>query len=331
MKDITFANSEYFYLLLALPLIIFWYWKKNRTSTPELQFSGIEGLRAVKKTLKIRFRHSLFVFRILSLAGIITALARPQSTLNWHDVTTEGIDIVICLDISGSMLAEDFKPNRLEACKKIAMEFIDGRPDDRMGLVIFSGESFTQCPLTIDHSVLKNLFGSIKSGMIEDGTAIGSAIITSLNRLRQSKAKSKVIVLLTDGRNNAGNISPETAAHAAKALGVKIYTIGAGTKGLAPYPVQDFFGNKAYQPIKIDIDDEMLATIANITAGEYFRATDTESLKEIYKRIDRMEKTPIEETGFAEYKELFVNFLIIGFGFLILEIVLGNTILRRIP
>ena len=234
------------------------------------------------------------------------------------------------------MLAEDFKfaghrQNRLYVVKRVVEDFIRVRHNDRIGITAFAARAYTVCPLTLDYNWIVNNLNRIQIGMVEDGTAIGSAIVTSLNRLRQSKAKGKVLILLTDGRNNTGSISPQTAAYAAKALDVKIYTVGAGTKGLAPYPAEDFFGNKVYQPMRVDIDDQMLTTVAEITGGSYFRAQDTESLKQIYANIDKMEKTPIEETGYTEYKEIFPKFLLIGLGILVSEVILSQTLLRKIP
>ena len=309
----------------------------RRKTAAYFKFSSIDSIKAAnKKRLFFFNRQSLLILRAIVVVYILFALARPQVPVQKEKITSEGIDIILATDTSTSMLAEDFtfagqRQNRLYVVKRVVEDFIKVRHNDRIGIIAFAGRAYTVSPLTLDYNWLINNLDRIRIGMVEDGTAIGSAIITSLNRLRQSKAKSKVIILLTDGRNNAGNISPQTAAHAASALGVKIYTVGAGTKGLAPYPVEDFFGNKAYQPIKIDIDDQMLTRIAKVTAGEYFRATDTESLKNIYKNIDRMEKTPIEETGFTEYKELFPNVLLAGLGILMLEIILSQTLLRKIP
>jgi Ca-activated chloride channel family protein len=267
---------------------------------------------------------------------IIFALARPQSPLEESKIQTKGIDIVLALDVSTSMLAEDFtlggkRQNRLAVVKDVVKDFIKGRQNDRIGMVAFAARAYTVCPLTLDYGWLFENLERVKIGMVEDGTAIGSGLSSALNRLQDTRAKSKVIILLTEGRNNAGKISPLTAAEAAKALKVKVYTIGAGTRGLAPYPVKDFFGNKIYQPIKIDLDEETLTRIALKTEAKYFRATDTKSLREIYKEIDKLEKTPIEEKGYLEYKELFSTFLISGLGLLFLEIILNNTILRKIP
>ena len=328
-----FLNFQVLFLILFLPL---WFLFLTRRKTGAyFKFSSTNVIKSAKKNTFFG-RWVLTVLRVGAAALVIIALARPQAAVEKESSTTEGIDIVLALDVSTSMLAEDFtfggqRQNRLYVVKRAVEDFIKGRHNDRIGMIAFAGRPYTVCPLTLDYNWLINNLERVKIGMVEDGTAIGSAIATSLNRLRQSKAKSRVLILLTDGRNNAGNISPATAAHTAKALGVKIYTIGAGTKGLAPYPVQDFFGNKVYQPIRIDIDDEGLAEVARITGGEYFRAQDTESLKRIYANIDRMEKTPIEETGYTDYREFFWIFLLSGFGILLLEIILSQTALRRIP
>jgi Ca-activated chloride channel family protein len=265
--------------------------------------------------------------RSLAVIALIFALARPQSSLSWQNTTTEGIDIVIASDISGSMLAEDFQPNRLEAGKNIAIDFIKNRPDDRIGLVIFSGESFTQCPLTIDHDVLINLYQDIKYGMIDDGTAIGMGLATAVNRLKDSEAKSKVVILLTDGSNNMGSIPPITAAEIAKQFGVRVYTVGIGTKGFAPYPVQTPMGIQ-YQRMPVDVDEVTLGKIANITGGKYFRATDNAALKNIYEQIDHLEKAKIDVTQYHKKTELFLPFALMAALFLLLEFALKNTVLK---
>jgi Ca-activated chloride channel family protein len=267
---------------------------------------------------------------------MILGLARPQSPVADSKIQSEGIDIVLAIDCSTSMLAEDFmlqgkRQNRIEVVKNVVRDFIKGRKNDRIGLVVFAARAYSVCPLTLDYGWLLNNLERIKTGMIEDGTAIGSGLATSLNRLRGTKAKSKVVILLTDGRNNTGKTSPLTAAEAAKALQVKVYTIGAGARGLVPYPVKDFFGNTVYQPMQIDIDEDTLTKIASQTQAKYFRATDTESLKGIYREIDHLEKTPIEEKGYLEYRELFPLFLLAALALLFLEIILGNTYFRKIP
>jgi Ca-activated chloride channel family protein len=266
---------------------------------------------------------------MIALALLIIVLARPQSTDRFQDVSTEGIDIVLALDISGSMLARDFKPDRLEASKNVATEFISGRPYDRIGLVVFSGESFTQCPLTTDHAVLINLMREIQSGMIEDGTAIGMGLATAVNRIKDSEAKSKVIILLTDGVNNRGEIAPATAAGIAKTFGIRVYTIGVGTQGMAPYPVQTPFGTQ-YQNMPVEIDEDILKEIAQTTGGRYFRATDNDKLVQVYNEIDKLEKSKIDVKQFIRKEEKYLNIAISAFSLLVLEILLRNTILRKL-
>ncbi|HDZ13062.1 MAG TPA: VWA domain-containing protein, partial [Bacteroidetes bacterium] len=263
---------------------------------------------------------------------VILALARPQSGSTHEEITTEGIDIILAMDISSSMLAEDFKPkNRIEAAKEVAEEFVKGRKNDRIGLVVFAKDSYTQCPLTLDYGILLKFIKDVKIGIIPDGTAIGMALANAVNRLRDSKAKSKVIILLTDGRNNAGELDPVTAAQIARAMGIRIYTIGAGKKGSALYPVQDPFFGKRYVRMPVDIDENLLKQIASITGGKYFRATNTNSLREIYKEIGKMEKTKIHVKEYTKYKELFVGFLLTALIILIIEILLRNTKFRKIP
>ena len=339
-----FLNPYILFLIFLLPLWILFFTRRRKAAY--FKFSSIQILKKAKKKRPFLNRGILILLRSAAIILIIIALARPQQAAQKEKVTAEGIDIILAIDVSTSMLAEDFtfggaRQNRLYVVKRVVEDFIKARHNDRIGIIAFAARAYTICPLTLDYSWLINNLDRVKIGMVEDGTAIGSAIATSLNRLRQSpatagsrdreKAKSKVLILLTDGRNNAGNISQNTAAHAARALAVKIYAIGAGTKGLAPYPVEDFFGNKVYQPISIDIDDKMLTSVAKITNGEYFRATDTDSLKQIYANIDKMEKTPIDEAGYIEYKELFIKFLAAACCLLLAEIFLSQTVLRRIP
>jgi len=330
MNTIAFANPEYFFLLLLIPLIIFWHWRRERQRFLELRMPTTGVFDMVPKTWRQRLRHLPLVLRVVALLLIAIALARPQSTSEGERVTTEGIDIVLAMDISGSMLAEDFRPNRIEAAKSVAQEFIAGRPNDRIGLVVFAGESFTQCPLTIDHDVLRNLLQEIRSGMIEDGTAIGMGLATSVSRLKDSNAKSKVIILLTDGVNNRGFIDPLTAAGIAQEFGIRVYTIGVGTIGMAPYPVQTPFGRQ-YQNVPVEIDEQLLQKIADMTGGIYFRATDSRKLRAIYNEIDQLEKTKIEVTQFRRTKEEFYPLAMVAGVLLFLEILGGQTILRKIP
>jgi len=326
-KGIEFAHPAFFWLFISIPLMVGWYIWKQKQLQGTLNMPTIKGFTQVKKSLLPKFRHTAIVLRCLAIAALVVALARPQSSLSWQNSTTEGIDIIIASDISGSMLAEDFKPNRLEAGKQIAINFIKGRPDDRIGLVIFSGESFTQCPLTIDHDVLINLFADVRNGMITDGTAIGMGLATAVNRLKGSIAKSKVVILLTDGSNNSGSIPPITAAEIAKQFGVRVYTVGLGTNGFAPYPVQTPAGVQ-YQRMPVVIDEGTLSKIASITGGKYFRATNNETLKEIYIQIDKLEKAKIDVTQYRKKTEMFLPWAIIALAFLSLEFVLKNTLFK---
>ena len=323
-------------LSLVLLVILFVFFKKKHNGEAGFRFPQIGVFPKKAPSLKLLASENLFFLRALALALGIIALARPQSPLEETRVQTEGIEIVLAVDISSSMLAEDFsignkRANRLAAVKDVVEDFVKGRENDRIGLIAFSARAYTVCPLTLDYGWLLQNLERLEIGLIEDGTAIGAGIGASLSRLQETKAKGKVVILLTDGRNNAGDISPLTAAEAAKALNVKVYTIGAGTKGHAPYPVKDFFGNTVYQPVQIDIDEDSLRAIADKTGAEYFRATDTASLKDIYEKIDKLERTPIEEKGYLEYQELFPWFLTPAVLLVLLEVLLGNTILRRIP
>ena len=330
MPNVVFANEGFLFLLILLIPMIVWYIIKNKSSNATITLSTIKGFGNQTKGIKNYLIHLLFVFRILSLALIIIALARPQSTNSWQNISTEGIDIIISLDISGSMLAQDFKPNRLDASKDIASEFINSRPNDRMGLVVFSGKSFTQCPLTTDHAVLINLFQGVKFGLIDDGTAMGEGIATAINRIKDSNAKSKVIILLTDGVNNAGAIAPITAAEIAKTYGIRVYTIGVGTMGEAPYPVPTAFGTQI-QMVKVEIDEPVLKQMADMTNGKYFRATNNEKLREIYKEIDKLEKTKIAIKEYRKRKEEFLPILLLAGIFLLMEIIFRYTLLKKIP
>lgn len=328
--NISFANPEFLYGLLIIPMLVLWYVKRHGATTSEIRYSTLLPFRAVQPTLKERMRHLPFIMRMLLLALFVVGVARPRTSSQGENIYTEGIDIAMLLDISGSMLAEDFKPNRIEAAKQVASDFIDGRTTDRIGLVIFSGQSFTQCPMTTDYRVLKGLLRQVKPGMVEDGTAIGLAIAQGVNRLKDSKAKSKVMILLTDGVNNRGEIDPITATQIAQTFGIRIYTIGVGTIGEAPYPVQTPFGTR-YQNIPVDVDEKTLQKIAEMTSGQYFRATNNKSLKLIYDEIDEMEKTRIEVKAYRSYTELFYGWVIAGLAALLLELTLSNTILRKIP
>jgi Ca-activated chloride channel family protein len=307
-----------------------WYLWKQKDLNASMQISTIRGFMGRRKSRKTYLRHVPFALRCLTVIFLVVALARPQSTNNLRNVTTEGIDIMIALDISGSMQAMDFKPNRLEAAKDVAIDFISGRSTDKIGLVVFAAESFTQCPLTIDHAVLTNLFNDIQIGMLQDGTAIGLGLATAVNRIKDSQAKSKVIILLTDGVNNHGEVAPITAAEIAKTFGIRVYTVGVGTQGMAPFPVNTVFGQQV-QNMEVKIDETMLQNIANMTGGQYFRATNKEKLRNIYQEIDEMEKTKIEVKEYSKRSEEFLPFALIALGLLLFELVLRNTILRNLP
>lgn len=327
----VFANPNYLYLLLLLIPLIAWYIYKLRKSQASLQVSSVEAFEAPGAiSWRVYLRHAPFVLRMLAIAVLIVVLARPQSTNSWQNSTTEGIDIVMAIDISTSMLAEDLKPNRLEAAKDVAASFINGRPNDNIGLVVFAAESFTQCPLTTDHGVLLNLFKDIQPGIIQDGTAIGVGLANAVSRIKDSQAKSKVIILLTDGVNNTGEVAPVTAAEIAKTFGIRVYTIGVGTQGEAPYPIPTAFGVQ-YQNIPVEIDEQVLKQIASTTGGQYFRATDNASLKEIYSEIDQMEKTKISVQEFSKKQEEYKNWALLVFALLLVEVLLRNTVLRNIP
>lgn len=328
--DLTFAYPFVLWLLLVVPALAYWYWKKKESTSPDFTFSSLQIFGKAPVTIKEKLAHFPALLRLLGLAFLIIAAARPQSFSSGENIYTEGIDIAMVLDISGSMMAEDFKPNRVEAAKKVIDDFIAGRTTDKIGLVIFSGESFTQCPLTIDYAVLRNLLKEIHTGMIEDGTAIGNAIANGVNRLKDSKAKSKVMILLTDGVNNRGEIDPLTAAQIAQKFGIRIYSVGVGTMGEAPYPFQTPFGTR-YQMIPVEIDENILKQISGITGGKYFRATNNATLAQIYEEIDRMEKTRVEVTSFRHAKELYFGWALIGLILILTEVGLSKTYLKRLP
>ncbi|MEP7168424.1 MAG: VWA domain-containing protein [Bacteroidota bacterium] len=326
----TFAYPHFFYLLLLIPLMLFWHWKINRRRKTQIRISDTSVFKEKKTTFKERIHAVPIGLRIITTALIIVALARPQSSSRGQNITSEGISIVLAMDLSSSMLAEDLKPNRIEAAKKVAMDFIESRPTDLIGLVVFSGESFTQCPITSDHSVLKNLMGELKSGMLEDGTAIGEGLATAILRLKDSKAKSKVIILLTDGVSNAGSIAPVTAGEIAKTFGIRVYTIGVGRNGTAPYPIKTPFGTQ-YQNMEVQIDEPVMRQISETTDGKYFRATDNKSLKQIYGEIDKMEKTKIEVTEFKRHSEEYLPWVLAAGLCLLMEVLLRYTYLKSLP
>lgn len=329
MDGITYEHPQYLYLLLIIPVIIAFYILKQQKANASLRIPGVNQFRDAGMTFRHYLRHILFAMRAIAIALLIIVLARPQATDRFQNTTTEGIDIVLALDISGSMLARDFKPDRLEASKNVATEFISGRPYDRIGLVVFSGESFTQCPLTTDHAVLINLLREIQSGMIEDGTAIGMGLATAVNRIKDSEAKSKVIILLTDGVNNRGEIAPATAADIAKTYNIRVYTIGVGTQGMAPYPVQTPFGMQ-YRDMPVEIDEEILKSIATLTGGKYYRATDNDKLLQVYGEIDKLEKSIIDVRQFSRKEEKFLIPAIIAFILLAFEIIIRNTVFKNL-
>jgi Ca-activated chloride channel homolog len=330
LQHIHFTDPEYLYLLLVIPVSAVWYWYRGRNSAAEMFMPSSDAFANGKPSLKLRLRPLLFALRMLAIAFVILALARPQSNISRQDISVEGIDIVMATDISGSMLAEDFKPNRLEASKDVATEFISSRPNDRIGLVVFSGESFTQCPLTTDHSVLINLYNDIRSGMIDDGTALGDGLATAVSRLKESKTASKVIILLTDGVNNMGALDPLSAAEIAQLYSIRIYTIGVGTIGLAPYPFETPFGIQ-YQNVEVKIDEPLLKKISKMTNGKYFRATNKRNLANIYQEIDKLEKSKIDVTEFKRKKEEFFPLVILALLLLCAEIILRQTYFRSNP
>ncbi len=330
MPDISFKNPEILWLLAGLlPLVIGYVWYQSKWNTT-VRLSSLRPLEGAPVSIRYYLRHLPAVIRWLILALIIVALARPQSSESWSDKEVEGIDMIICNDISGSMRARDFKPDRLAAAKDVAAEFIGSRPNDRIGLVIFAGESFTQCPLTTDHKVVTNLLSEIKSGMLEDGTALGLGLATSVARLKDSDAKSKVVILLTDGVNNRGEVSPQTAGEIAREFGIRVYTIGVGTRGQAPMPVQTPFGEQT-QMMDVEIDEEVLTEIAQMTGGKYFRATNNTALASIYKEIDELEKTRISVIEFSEKNDEYLRFVLAAGLLFLLEILLRYTVLRTVP
>jgi Ca-activated chloride channel homolog len=331
MGNLQFAHPDYLYLLLLIIPAAIWYIYRHNRLQGDIRIPEISPFRRLKKGPRVILRHVPFILRMLVIGLLIVVLARPQSTNRWENETVEGIDIMLALDISGTMLAGDFSPNRIEASKDVATEFVTGRANDRIGLVLFGGESFTQCPLTTDHAVLINLLHDINVGVIEDqSTAIGLGLANAVKRLKDSNAKSRVVILVTDGVNNAGSVDPLTAAEIAKTFGIRVYTIGVGTNGTAPYPVRDAFGNIFYQQWKVEIDEDILMKISAMTNGEYFRATSNQKLKEIYAQIDRMEKTKIDVKQYSRKHEEYRIFATFALLLVILEILLRNTLLRTI-
>lgn len=330
-----FANVEYLFLLVLLIPYVVWYVMQHRKMEPSMQVSTTRMYMKAPRSWKVYLVHAPFLLRVVTFVMIVLVLARPQTTDNWQNTEIEGIDIMLAVDVSTSMLAEDLRPNRIEAAKEVAAEFINGRPNDNIGLTIFAGEAFTQCPLTIDHGVLLNLFRSVscemvQRGMIEDGTAIGMGLANAVSRLKDSKAKSKVVILLTDGVNNRGDISPLMAAEIAKQFGVRVYTIGVGTNGTAPYPMPTYAGIQ-YVQVPVEIDEAVLTQIAATTNGNYFRATSNSRLKEVYQEIDKLEKTKLNVKEFSKREEAYYVFALVAFLCILLEILLRNTVLKKIP
>jgi Ca-activated chloride channel family protein len=331
MQNITFVHPGMLWLLVALPLLVVWYYRTYKRRYPVLKLSNLAALQHTR-SLRGRLRSLLPTLRILAMGLLIIALARPQQTLKEEQIKAEGIDIALVMDLSSSMLAQDFKPDRLEVSKRVAADFINKRPYDRIALSVFSGEAFTQCPLTTDHAIVKNFLAELQCGLLEDGTAIGMGLATSVNRLKDSDAKSKVIILLTDGVNNAGYIKPLTAAEIAKEFNIKVYTIGVGSTGEALTPVsRRSDGKYIYGLARVEIDEALLTTIATSTGGQYFRATSEESLAAIYDEIDQLEKTEMEVTSIKRYSEEFRAFAWLGLLLILLELLLRYTVLRAIP
>ena len=331
----TFANIEYLFLLLLLIPYIVWYLLKRKKTEPTLQMSDTFAYQFAHKSWRIRMMHLPFILRLIAFVMVVIVLARPQTTNSWKNAHTEGIDITLAMDVSTSMLAQDLQPNRIEAAKQVASEFISGRPNDNIGLTIFAGEAFTQCPMTTDHAALLNLFQGVRTdiaqrGLIDDGTAIGMGLANAVSRLKDSKAKSKVVILLTDGSNNMGDISPMTAAEIAKSLGIRVYTIGVGTNGMAPYPMP-VGGTIQMVKVPVEIDTRTLSGIASTTDGNFYRATNTSELHKIYKDIDQLEKTKFNVKKFSKRYEGYQIFAAIAILSLLLEILLRITILKRLP
>lgn len=326
-----FANPQFFWLLILLPVMVFWYIRQQKKQVQRQKLPTLNAFQGMKTGFRPFLYHGLFGMFALAYILLIIALARPQTSYNNKKITTQGINIVIALDTSPSMMAKDFKPNRLEAAKEVAMNFISGRPNDRIGLVIFAGESFTQSPTTIDHAMLKKLMKSVKSGELSNGTAIGMGLATAVDRLKDSKAKSKVVILLTDGENNTGFIAPMTAAQIAKKFGIRVYTIGIGSQGYAPITVTDQFGNKHTEKVPVQIDENLLRKIAKLTGGKYFRATNDKSLYDIYNEINKMEKTKIQVAVTQRKVDHYRIFALLAGILIFFELLFRYTIFRMLP
>lgn len=329
MWDIEFANPSYLHLLWSIPLIVAWEVWRARDKKTAIVFPSF-GLLPKQRSISVWTRHFPLIFRLLAISFLVVALARPQSFSKGQTSTTEGIDIMLSLDVSSSMLARDFNPDRIEAAKRIGIQFISGRPSDRMGLVIFASEAFTMCPLTLDHAALINQFNAVDMGMLEDGTAIGSGLAMAVNRLLNSDAVSRVVILLTDGINNSGEIAPYTAAEIAQTYGIRVYVVGIGSMGTAPYPVQTPFGVR-YQQVEVQIDERLMKEVAQLTGGEYFRATDNKTLEEIYQKIDALEKSKVNVDEYMHRSEEFLFWGLLSLLFVGLEICYRTFILRQLP
>ncbi len=325
-----FASKEYLFLLLLIIPYIAWYFLKRHRIYASLRLSETASYLRGPKSFRTYLVHVPFLLRVLSFVLLVLILARPQYTNSWKDTETQGIDIMMGIDISTSMLAEDLRPNRMEAAKAVATEFINGRPNDNIGLTIFASEAFTQCPLTLDHTVLLNLLAQVQTGMVQDGTAIGMGIANAVSKLKDSHAKSKILILLTDGTNNSGDISPLTAAEIAQSFGIRVYTIGVGTNGMAPFPMPTAAGTQ-YVNVPVEIDEETLRKIADITGGDYYRATSTSKLKEVYQQIDKLEKTKMKVTSYSKREEAYLPFALVLLLLLLAESLLRLTVLKKIP
>ena len=331
MDIMRFENNSLLWLLLLLLPMVAYYVYRTMQGSATIQISSTDALKGVPRSVKYYLRHLPFVLRCMTVALVIIAMARPQGVSTDSTTTTEGIDIVVALDISGSMLARDFDPDRISAAKDVVARFISERPNDRIGLVVFAGESFTQCPLTTDKRTVLNMLSQVESGIIEDGTAIGNGLATAINRLKESNAKSKVVILLTDGINNSGQIAPLTAAEIANTFGIRVYTIGVGSMGTAPYPAIDVWGNVSFVPVKVEIDEQVLTDIAEKTGGRYFRATDNRKLSEIYDEINKLEKTKIDVEHNTRFEDFYQVFLLCALISFIAEVLLKLLWIKRLP
>lgn len=330
MSSFEFASPYFLYGLIIIPLLIVWYIFRGRRQSAYIRFADTSFFSRLPRSWRAYCRHMLFVLELSAMTLLFIALARPQSSSTNQKVNVEGIDIVMTIDISSSMLAQDLKPDRLEAAKEVGTDFIKGRPDDRIGLVVFASETFTQVPLTTDHGMVLNMLKDMRCGMLEDGTAIGDGLASSVSRLKDSEAISKVVILMTDGDNNAGSVDPSTAAEMAKLFGVRVYTIGVGTRGKAPYPVHDQYGRKYFQQLDVNINEPLLQQIADETGGKYFRATSNEKLEQIYAEIDQLERSKIEVNEFKRVHEEFLPFVLWATALLLLAFALRHTVFKTL-